>query len=161
MRNIHKYLWLKISRNKDPMGRPPLGRRRRQHFCFWWFHIINIYGYSLYIPDIFHIYFLNMFHIFSLVCFLIYGVKSRSGPNALHEEVRICMLRFQNFFLRWFHNRSVSFMRQEIHEQVKIIKNVVWMPKIIFFRKDVFKSRYVSWEVSLPGLRWPIEGSFV
>ena len=26
-------------------------------------------------------YFLNMFHIFSLVCFLIYGVKSRSGHD--------------------------------------------------------------------------------
>ena len=33
------------------------------------------------IPYIFHIYFLNMFHIFSLVCFLIYGVKSRSGHD--------------------------------------------------------------------------------
>ena len=29
----------------------------------------NIYGYSLYVPYIFHICFLNMFHIFSLVCF--------------------------------------------------------------------------------------------
>ena len=33
---------------------------------------------EVYIPYIFHIWFLNMFHIFSLVCFLIYGVKSRS-----------------------------------------------------------------------------------
>ena len=54
-----------------------MGRRRRRRLCFWLFYIINIYGYSLYIPYIFHIYFLNMFHIFSLVCFLIYGVNRR------------------------------------------------------------------------------------
>merc|ERR1711924_398511 len=41
-------------------------------------YIINIYGYISYI---FHIYFLNMFHVFSLVCFLIYGVKRRSGHD--------------------------------------------------------------------------------
>ena len=82
IRNIHKYLWYKMIRNTDPMGRSPkaaapLGRRRRRRLCFWLFYIINVYGfiYSLYIP---YIYFLNMFHIFSLVCFLIYGVKSRS-----------------------------------------------------------------------------------
>ena len=46
---------------------------------FWSVYTIDIYGYSLYIPYIFHIYFLDMFHIFSFVCFLIYGVKSRSG----------------------------------------------------------------------------------
>ena len=33
---------------------------------------------SLYIP---YIYFLEMFHVFSLVCFLIYGVKSKSGHD--------------------------------------------------------------------------------
>ena len=43
------------------------------------FYIIDIYGYSLYIPFIFHIYFLAMWSMFSLVCFLIYGVKRRSG----------------------------------------------------------------------------------
>ena len=32
---------------------------------------------ALYIPYIFHIYFLNIFHICSLVCFLIYGVNRR------------------------------------------------------------------------------------
>ena len=36
---------------------------------------------SLYIPYIFHIYFLDMFHVFSLVCFLIYGVKRRQGHD--------------------------------------------------------------------------------
>ena len=42
---------------------------------------INIYGSSLYVPYILHIHFQKMFHIFSLVCFLIYGVKSRSGHD--------------------------------------------------------------------------------
>ena len=41
------------------------------------FLIINLYGYALYIPYIFHIYFLAMFHIFSLVCFVIYSVNRR------------------------------------------------------------------------------------
>ena len=45
------------------------------------FYIMNIYGYSLYIPYIFHICFLDMFHVFSFVCFLLYGVKSRSGHD--------------------------------------------------------------------------------
>ena len=63
------------------------GRRRRpphwRHLCFSLFYIINIYGYSLYIPYIFHIYiyiyfFLKyMFHIPSLMYFLIYGVNRR------------------------------------------------------------------------------------
>ena len=35
----------------------------RRRLCFWSFYIIDIYGYSLYIPYIFHIYFLAMFHI--------------------------------------------------------------------------------------------------
>ena len=82
IRNTHKYLWYQIIRNTNPMGAAaPLGRRRRRRLCFWLFDIINIYGYSLYIPYIFHIYFLNMFHLFSLVCFFIYGVKSRSGRD--------------------------------------------------------------------------------
>ena len=38
---------------------------------------IDIYGYSLYIPYIFHIHFLAMVHVFSLVCFLIYRVNRR------------------------------------------------------------------------------------
>ena len=44
------------------------GGRRRRRLCFWLFYIINIYGYSLYIPYIFHIYFLDMFHVFSTFC---------------------------------------------------------------------------------------------
>ena len=41
--------------------------------------IMDIYGYSFYIP--YYINFLAMFHKFALVCFLIYGVKSRSGHD--------------------------------------------------------------------------------
>ena len=75
-RIIHKHVWYKTIRNTSAaFGGAPLG------LCFWLFYIINIYGYSLYIPYIFHISFLNMFHIVSLVCFLIYGVKSRSGHD--------------------------------------------------------------------------------
>ena len=33
------------------------------------------------IPYIFHRYYLDMIHILSVVCFLIYGVKSRSGHD--------------------------------------------------------------------------------
>ena len=88
IRYINKYLWYKIIRNTGaafggaPMGRPPKAAAPLG-LCFWLFYIINIYGYSLYIPYIFHIYFLNMFHIFSLVCFLIYSVNSRSG----HDQI--------------------------------------------------------------------------
>ena len=44
---------------------------------------------SLYIPYM-HICFLDMFHVFSLVCFLIYGVKSKSGhwKGVISEEKR-------------------------------------------------------------------------
>ena len=45
------------------------------------FYILDIYGCSLNIPHIFHLYFLDMFHMCSLVYFLIYGVKSRSGHD--------------------------------------------------------------------------------
>ena len=76
IRNIHKYLWYKIIRSTEhrPNGaaakRPPhWGRRRRRRLCvlcFWLFYIIDIYGYSLYSPYIFPIYFLYSFHVFSL-----------------------------------------------------------------------------------------------
>ena len=42
------------------------------HRYLWIFLIYSIYIY---------IYFLDMFHVFSLVCFLVYGVKSRSGHD--------------------------------------------------------------------------------
>ena len=47
------------------------------------FYIMHIYGCSLYIPYISHIYVLNIFHIFVLACFLISGVKSSFG----HEQM--------------------------------------------------------------------------
>ena len=60
-----------------PIGVPPKAALvfliTLYHKYLWIFLI-----YSLYIP---YIYFLSMFHIFSLVCFLIYGVKSRSGHD--------------------------------------------------------------------------------
>ena len=40
------------------------------------FYIMNICGYSLYIPYI-YICVLNIFHLFSLVCFLVHGVSRR------------------------------------------------------------------------------------
>ena len=46
------------------------------------FLIINLYGYALYIPYIFHIYFLAMFHIFSFVpALLAHTLKLFSGSN--------------------------------------------------------------------------------
>ena len=76
VRNVHKYLWYKIIRNTGAaFGGTPMG------LCYRLFCIIDIYGYSLYIPYIFHIYFLAMWNMFSLVCFLIYGVKRKSGHD--------------------------------------------------------------------------------
>ena len=86
IRNIHRYLWYKIIWNTGaafggaPMGRPP-SAAAPLGLCFWSFYIKDIYGYSMYTPYIFHIYFLNMFRIFSLVCFLIYSVNRRFGHD--------------------------------------------------------------------------------
>ena len=88
--NIHKYIHQTHRPNGAaaeggrPIGAPPKAAPV--------FLIINIYGYALYIPYIFHIYFLAMFHIFSLVCFLIYGVKRR--------QVLIAKPRFYFYFFR-------------------------------------------------------------
>ena len=73
IRNIHKYLWYKIFRITDPIGSPP---KAAPVFliilCRKYSWIFRIY--SLYIPFIF----LKYVPHFSHVCFLIYGVKSRS-----------------------------------------------------------------------------------
>ena len=86
--NIHKYLWYKIIRNKSAaFGGRPIGSLFLiilYHKYVWIFLI-----YSLYIPYIFHIYFLDMFHAFSFVCFLIYGVKSRSERDRFQSFVWI------------------------------------------------------------------------
>ena len=82
IRNIYRYSWYKITRNTDPMGRPLKAAASVFFVSAHSFpYIMNIYGYSLYIPYTFHIYFLNMFHIFSFVCCFICGVKSRSGHD--------------------------------------------------------------------------------
>ena len=66
LRNLHKHLWYRKIRNTGAtFGGAPLG------LCFWLFYIINIYGYSSYIPYIFHIYFLDIFHVFSFMCCLV------------------------------------------------------------------------------------------
>ena len=72
IRHTHKYLWYKMIRNTGAaFGGGPLS------LSSWLLYSINIYGYSLYVSYMFHIYFLNMF----LMCFLIYGVKHRSGHD--------------------------------------------------------------------------------
>ena len=53
IRNIHRYLWYKIIRNTDPMGRPPKAAPVfliiLYHKYLWIFHTyIYIYIYSLY-----------------------------------------------------------------------------------------------------------------
>ena len=81
-----------MSRNKEHIRRPPhWGRLCVLRFCSCIFYIMNIYGYSLDIPYIFHIYIytyiyihiyvLNIFHLFSCVCSVIYSVNSRSGHD--------------------------------------------------------------------------------
>ena len=115
IRNIHKDLWYKVIRNTGaafggaPIGRPlsaaaPLG------LCFWSFNIIDIYGYSLYIPYIFHIYFLAMFHIFSLVCFLIYGVKRRQVLIAKSRFYFIFQFLYILYFYSQFYDCSSKLM---------------------------------------------------
>ena len=89
IRNIHKYLWYKMIRKLTETQAPPSaaplwgGRPIGSMFLstFWSSYIIDTYGYSLYIPNIFHIYFLAMWSMFSLVCSLIYGVKRTSGHD--------------------------------------------------------------------------------
>ena len=57
---------------------------------YLWLYHKYLWIYWLYIPYMFHIYFLDMFNVFSLVCFLIYGVKRR--------QVLIAKPRFYVFF---------------------------------------------------------------
>ena len=76
IRNIHKHSWYKIIRST---GAAPLG------LCFWLsykIYIINIHWYSSYIPYIFHTY-SQICSIYFPLCFLIYRVKSRSGPERM------------------------------------------------------------------------------
>ena len=104
IRNIHRYLWYKIVRNTGaafggaPMERPP-SAAAPLGLCFWLFDIMNIYGYSLYIPYIFHIYFLDMFHVFSLVLVSQF-MEWRVGPDM--TEVRVLCIPLQINWRRWY-----------------------------------------------------------
>ena len=114
-----------MSRNKEhrgaAFGGAPNGAAasRPSHWvcvlCFSLFYIINIYGYSLDIPYIFHIYiyiyiyFLNMFHICSLMCFLICGVNRRQVLIAKpHLDV------FQNVRFSCFIGNCIIFIKVKI-----------------------------------------------
>ena len=153
IRSIHRYLWEKVIRNTDPMGRPPkaaapLGRRRRRRLCFWWFSLIDIYGYSLYSPDIFHICFLDMFHchpcIFPCVFLNLWSQEEvRTCPNSdlwSEEEVRTWrksefwsnLTRFgsKNSFLTKWPNDSASFLPEKLKTQVILTPNLNIWPQI-------------------------------
>ena len=71
------------------------------------------------------------------------------------------MFWVQNLFFKKVLDRSVSFFGQETHEHVRTIKKRCLEAKNYIFRKNAFKNNLFSWEVSLPGLRRPIEGCFV
>ena len=108
IRNIHKYLWYKIIRNTGaafggaPMGRPP-SAAAPLGLCFWWFSLIDIYGYSLYSPDIFHICFLDMFHvqggIFPCV-FLNLWSQEKISP---YSKTTFLLLKFQGLRFLYFY----------------------------------------------------------
>ena len=77
-----------MSRNKEHRGAAVGGAPIGSVFfvsAHLFVYVMNIYGYSLYIPYIFHIYIyiyvLNIFHIVSFVCFVIYSVNSSSGHD--------------------------------------------------------------------------------
>ena len=149
IRNIHEYLWYQIIRNTGAafggatMGRPPSAAALLGLcFCqlFWSFYIIDIYGYSLYIPYIFHIYFLAMWSMFSLVCVL--NLWSQ-------EEVRTCpnsdfwsnFARFgsRNGILTKWHNDSGSFLLEKLKIQVILTKNLNIWPQIPKIPKEILK----------------------
>ena len=55
-------------------------------------------------------------------------------------------------FLRWFHNRSVSFLHQETYEYVKTIKKRCLEAKnYILFRKNEFKKNNMGYLNPLQG----------
>ena len=110
------------------MGRPP-SAAAPLGLCFWSFYIIDIYGYSLYIPYIFHIYFLAMFHIFSLVCFLIYGVNRRQVLIA--KPHLYCFPDFMPFIylLRNFRVDSEAEWK---------VRGKMYSENVVFFRSVLF-----------------------
>ena len=81
-----------------PRAAAPLG------LCFLLFYIINICGYSSYIPYIFHIYFLDMFHshpcIFPCV-FLNLWSQEKTSP---YRKTTFLFLFFQILYLLYSHD---------------------------------------------------------
>ena len=156
-RNSHKYLWYQIIRNTGaafgsaPRGRPPKASGPigsvfliiLYHTCLWIFHIY------IYIPSIFHIYFLNMLHRCSLVCFIIYGVKRRSGHDGS-----------QSFCLIWHvSGPKMVFWRNDImilhhycwrSSKIKLFwtkPNVLLNKFIIFIKPFVLLSKFmIFWQ---------------
>ena len=158
IRNIHchKYLWYKIIRNTDPMGRPPkaaapLGRRRRRRLCvcdYFIFYIIDIYGYISYTFLIYSIY-AYMFPryvpcIFPCVFLNLWSQERvrrwRKSDLWSQEEVRTWrksefwsnLARFgsRNGILTKWHNDSASFLLEKLKNQVILTKNPNIWPKI-------------------------------
>ena len=122
----------KIITHTDPMGRPPkaaapLGRRRRRRLCFWWFSLIDIYGYSLYSPDIFHICFLDMFHVQGGIfpCVFLNLWSQERVRRWRKSEFWSNLARFgsKNGILTKWHNDSASFLLEKLKNQVILTKN--------------------------------------
>ena len=124
--------------------------------CFWLFYIINLYGYSLYIPYIFHIYFLDMFHchpcIFPCV-FLNLWSHEKISPYRKTTEIFffkdftpfICLLTIFYFSLRLMILKTKSYLlglgeslggsrgnpggRRAVQPLKKLYKNPLEIPK--------------------------------
>ena len=58
------------------------------------------------------------------------------------------MFRVENYLLKKFLDRWVSFLRQETHEHVKTIEKRCLEAKHDIFRKNAFRKRYVFLMVS-------------
>ena len=144
--NIHKYLWYKIIRNSGtafggaPMGKPP-SAAAALGLCLWLFYIINMYGYSLYIPYIFHIYFLAMWSMFSLVCVLNLWSQEKTSPyrktTFLFLFFRlytfyIFISNFMIFIKVWILNHVYSmFPRMHVYSCTSFPHDATWSAKYI------------------------------
>ena len=65
-----------------------------------------------------------MFHMFSLVCFLIYGVKSRSGHDRSQSLVQFGTFGSRNGILTKFIDDSASFLPEKLNNHVILTKNL-------------------------------------
>ena len=95
IRKIHEYLWYKIIRNTDPMGRPPKAAPVfliiLYHRYLWIFLI-----YSLYIPYIFPSY---VKYVFPCV-FLNLWSQEKTSP---YRKTTFLLLKFQVLRLLYFY----------------------------------------------------------